>query len=58
MILENVGNLLICGEKVLDHGPKSVYAVEMTVHVDWTCTNVNRKYLHAPMFSFNGKVMY
>ena len=33
--------------KVLYLMPKSVYAVEVTVYVDWTCINVNRKDLHA-----------
>ena len=47
MILENVGNLLIFGEKVLDLGPKSVCTVQMTMYVHWTCININRKDVHA-----------
>ena len=56
MLVGNVGNLLIFREKVLDHRPKSVCAVEMTMYVLWTCINVNRKDVHAWMISFNGKI--
>ena len=58
VISENVGNLLIFWEKVLYLGPKLVCAVEVTMYVDWTCMNVNRKAVHAWMISCNGKDMY
>ena len=47
MISENVGNVLISGEKVLHLRPKSVCAIEMTMYVHWTCLTVNRKDVHA-----------
>ena len=47
VISENVGNLIIFGEKFLDLRLKSVCAVEMTMYVHWTCINVNRKDVHA-----------
>ena len=30
----------------------------MTIYVHWTCININRKEVHAWMFSINGKTMY
>ena len=33
-------------EKVIDLHPKSVCAVEMTMYVQWTCININRKDVH------------
>ena len=51
--LKNIGNLLIFREKFLHLRPKSVCAVEMTMYIDWTCININRKDVHASMISFN-----
>ena len=34
---------------------KSVYALEMTMYVHWTCVKVNRKDVHTSMISFNLK---
>ena len=42
----NVGNLLTFREKVLDLRPKSFCAFEMTIYVNWTGINRNRKYDH------------
>ena len=42
VISENVGNLFIFREKVLDLRPYSVFAVELTMYVYWTCINRNR----------------
>ena len=47
VISENVINQLIFREKVLYLRPKSVCAVEVTMNVDWTCMNLNRKDVHA-----------
>ena len=53
----NVGNLLTFREKLLDLKPKSIFAVEMTMYVHWTCLNINRKDDHACMISvYNGKL--
>ena len=55
---QNVGLLIYYfKEKVLDLGPKSVCAVEMTTYVHWTCTDINRKNVHAPLTSIIGKEM-
>ena len=45
-------------EKVLVLRAKSVFAVEITMYVHWTCLNVNRKDVNACMFSIIGKDMY
>ena len=34
-------------KKCLDLRPKSLCAVEVTMNVDWTCMNGNRKDVHA-----------
>ena len=47
VISENIINYLVFREKVLNLRPKSVCAVEITIYVDWTCINVNRKDVHA-----------
>ena len=39
--------LIIFREKILDLGPKSFCAVEMTMYVHWTCININRQDVHA-----------
>ena len=57
---QKCNQLIISWEKgkVLYLSPKSVWAVEVTMYVDWTCMNVNRKDVHAWMITFNGKDMY
>ena len=52
LMMSQFSDFVVCStnlyiKKCPDLRPKSLSAVEVTMNVDWTCMNVNRKDVHA-----------